>query len=335
MDDIANIKTDATIANILQKLKETKPKEALSTSKVQDKKDADKPPSLMVPVSEINVSNIPKKEVIKEEPKTTNVLKEDSITNKTILPWFNAKDLDLKLIHCITLNDVGNLEYNTIKADRPANDIASLKMRDKYMCDIDYYKSNHYVLYVKNFDSNYPSSRTYTPSKNSDMPINESADDLEMQRLSGDDFSLQVASSDKYYRFVVFTDLGTASFLVRQDDLSYPFGEANLNKWFEEMSNYTPIQEPTYEPNDLSLPEEISNIRDFRYDIITMHRPGIITLDSSDNDDNDYKVTIKLKDDYWFIPLKRILGCIKFYSTHKEKSLTDFKQFINKYFDLI
>jgi hypothetical protein len=143
-----------------------------------------------------------------------------------------------------------------------------------------------------------------------------------------------VVNVDKYYHYVVYTDLGTVDFLVRQDDLSFPFGESNLSKWFEETSNYVQIKRAKYEVNPRLLSDEANAVKDFKYDIITMHRPGVITLDSVDNQDANYKVTIKLKDEFSFIPINRILGCLKYYASHNTKSIDDFRRMLNKYFDV-
>ena len=81
MDSIENLKTDANIANILNKLKNTKP----STDKQPEQKQSDAPqdikkvPSLMVPVSEIPVSSIPEKIIQKkDDAQTRKVLKDNN-----------------------------------------------------------------------------------------------------------------------------------------------------------------------------------------------------------------------------------------------------------------
>jgi hypothetical protein len=326
MDSIENLKTDANIANILQKLKSAKPgpeKKEPSTT-IDTTKKTNAVPSLMVPATEISVTSLPKKEFIKKEPDVKHYLDKDNIDESVVLPWLKASDRDLKLLHYITFDDSGNLVYNTIKTDRPANDLASLKLRDNYVCDINYYKSRHYVLYVKQFESTIAYSRTFTPVEEG------------LEKVPTEDISLQVANDEKYDHYVVFTDLGIADFIVKKDDVAYPYLESNLSKWFEEVSNYHLLQNANYEPNPRFVDEDLSNkIRDFKYDIITMPRPGIITLDSVDNSDQDYKLHLTLKDEFSFLPLKRVLGCLRYYTTHSDKSFDDFKRFVNKYFNII
>jgi hypothetical protein len=327
MDDIENLKTDANIANILQKLKTVK--STPSTKKVSantDENDVNKniAPSLMKPVTDFTVTTIPKKEIIKEEPshvEQITVLNEDTYE---MLPWINKNDIDNKVLHYITFDDSGNIVYNTVRTDRPANDLASLKLRDNYVCDVDYYKSRHYVLYVKCIDSNYKHSRSFTTS-------NESVHTPELEKNISEDIALTVRDDDKYNHFIVFTDLGVAEFIAKADDVSYPYYESNLSKWFEEISNYYILSNIEYTPNSAI---DVESIKDFRYDIITMHHPGVITLDSIDND-SDYKLNISLKSEYAFLPMKRILGCLRYYVTHKEKSLDDFRCFIGKYFNIV
>ena len=66
-----------------------------------------------------------------------------------------------------------------------------------------------------------------------------------------------------------------------------------------------------------------------------MHMPGVITLDSVDNEDPGYQVHIRLKDEYSFIPLNKLLKCIRYYASHDEKSFDEFRRFINQYFDVV
>ena len=124
-------------------------------------------------------------------------------------------------------------------------------------------------------------------------------------------------------------------FIVRQDDITYPYGESNLSKWFEEVSNHTVLKNTEYKQNTRDISDEAASIREFKYDIITMHMPGVITLDSVDNEDPGYQVHIKLKDEYSFIPLNKLLKCLRYYASHDEKSFDEFMRFINQYFDVV
>lgn len=335
MDNIEDLKTDASIAYILQKLKETKPvkKPEAETDKT-DK--SDKENSLIVPVTDIPVNSFSKKEFpvkevqLEKEPETH----ENSFADNNILPWFSKSDKDLKLIHYLSLNDSGYLVHNSIKVSSPANDIASLKLKNNYVCDVDYYKSRHYVLHVAHFESNFPYSKTFTPTDESLQTANESAENPELVKISQDDVCKEVAQNEKYFHYVIFTDLGIADFIVRQDYLPFPYGESDLNKWFEESSNYVSVEMPNFKANPHIVSDKVNSIRDIKHDIITMHRPGIITLDSVDNNDSSYSIHLKLKDEFNFIQLNRILGCLKYYSQNESKSLDSFKRFINKYFDI-
>lgn len=333
MDDIESLKQDANIASILQKLKDTKPaKKPVSDTEVSKPKETQ---SLAVPVTDIPVNSFQKKEFpVKEVPLEKEAEhKYSSFADDKILPWFSKSDLDLRLIHYLSLDDSGNLVRNSIKVSSPANDIAALKMKSNYVCDIDYYKSKHYVLHIAHFESNLPYSKAYTPVDES-YSTNESDEHPELERISQDDIQHQVESNEKYFHYVVYTDLGVADFIVRQDDLPFPYGESNLNKWFEDTSNYIQLKNPNYVANSRLVSDNVVAIRDVKHDIITMHRPGVITLDSVDNDDEEYQIHLTLKDEFNFIPLNRVLGCLKMYSQSETKSLDNFRRFINKYFDV-
>jgi hypothetical protein len=109
----------------------------------------------------------------------------------------------------------------------------------------------------------------------------------------------------------------------------------NLDKWFETVSNTIVVENPNFESTkQTKLSDEANSIEDYKYNIITMTRPGIFILDSADNSDTEYQLTIKLKDEYSFIPIEKVLICLKKYSTSKTKSIDDFKRFINTYFDI-
>ena len=297
MEDIEGIKTDPMIGDILNKLKNAGEARIVNESKpvVIEKAAEDKQEEIIDNVvDENNVSN-------NDDAVDTSV---DVVQDTTcitddcdlILPWLNASDLDNELLHYATLDENGKLQYHSINLGKSDNEIAALKLSDNYVCDIDYYKSKHYVLYITQECDN-----------------------------TGGDCSL-------YYNFTVLTDLGTAKFTARGLDLTYPDSDSNLSKWFEDASNYVILSNPSYMPNpdcDNDL------IRDYKYDVITMNTPGVFTLDSIDNEDPNYNVMIKIKEEFRMIPLDRVLGCLKYYSTSKLKTIGDFRSFICKYFDVI
>ena len=175
MDDIENMPQDAGIAMILQRLKDTK-----SPDKVEDIKEVkDESPttSLIVPATEIPVASLPPKVMDrKENPEVNDTVAEKDLSEDPILPWFLRSDKDQKMLHYITFDESGNLVYNSIKTDRPANDLASLKLRDNYACDIDYYKSRHFVLCVKQFESDYSYSRSFAKLDEGRQRISEADD---------------------------------------------------------------------------------------------------------------------------------------------------------------
>lgn len=351
MEGIDDIKTDAHIANILKRLKDAAPAKKAKEENddvVEQTKEDNNPRSLEVSVKDIPVESIPRPVIDrKEDIKVNDTLEDHKFVEEGILPWFSKTDKDINLLHYIKLNNAGNLEYCSIKTDRPAEVIASLKIKPDYLCDIDYYKSRHYVLYAKQLDSDYTYNRTYTPENkvividetqivSDESTANESAGTSpELVKITSDDLTAEVACSDKYTHCVVFTDLGIADFIGKSDEVICSCCNPDLNKWFEETSNYIQLKNTEYDANPRVISEDAANIRDFKYDIVTMHRPGIITLDSVDNNDPDYQVHIKLKDEFNFIPMSRVLCCLKDYSLNSNKSIDDFRRFINRYFDII
>lgn len=342
MSDIENElpQQDAGIAMILQRLKDAKlhaQEKDESPKQDEESTETNAQQSLVASEQESQVESLPSYVIDrKDDQQVPEYIDEEDLSEESILPWFLKSDKDLKMLHYITFDNSGNLVYNSIKTDRPANDLASLKLRDNYACDIDYYKSRHFVLCVKQFDSDYSYSRSFAKLDECKQTISE-ADDSKpvLTRVSTEDVSTLVANADKYWHYVVFTDLGVADFIVRKDDITYPYGEANLSKWFEEVSNYTVLKNTEYRSNARDISDEAAAIREFKYDIITMHMPGVITLDSVDNEDPSYQVHIKLKDEYSFIPLNKMLKCLRYYASHDEKSFDEFRRFINKYFDIV
>ena len=338
MDNFDDIKTDENIANILRKLKNAKvdvPKHSTTPKTAEDNSNNVK--SYEVPVKDIPVmSAIPRQDTKQEvvpmpKPEVHDNAKDsdnsNGFTEDSILPWFSKADKDLSLLHYIRMTDSGDLEYCSMQTDRPAESIAALKLKPDYLCDIDYYISRHYVLYVKQLESDYSYHRTYTSESANSNP--------EMVKIDSDDIDAVVAGTDRYNHYVVFTDLGVADFIARQDDISHPCCNPDLSKWFEEVSNRIQLKNVSYVVNSRLVSDAVADIKDFKYDIITMHMPGVITLDSADNTDPDYQVHIRLKDEFAFLPLSRVLGCLKLYSTSEKKGMDDFRKFINKYFDVI
>lgn len=345
MAGIEDLKTDAQIASILKKLKEvpaekSKPTVVQTTTVATDR-------ALQIPASEVEVQDRSKLIQSPEEAaEETETIANYGFADENILPWFTSGDRDTNLFHYAKFDDVGNLVYSSASADK-LNEVASIKLKSDFACDIDYFKSGHYVLFVKQLDSNYSYSRLFTPCDESnnivvedtqiisdDNAVTEALDNsLELIKISTDDLAATVAESDKYCHFVVFTDKGIADFIARQDDVAYPYNEVDFNKWFEETSNLVQLKNARFDRNDLLVPDELSGIRDFKYDIITMHRPGIITLDSVDNQDQDYQIHLKLKDEYTFLPLSRVISCLKHYAANK--SVDEFRRFVNRYFDVI
>lgn len=354
MAGIDDIKTDEGIANILKKLKDAKvnapsPQKEIDSVKA-DNSSTIKSFGIQAKDIPVNVVKKPVPKVVmdrKQDPQVNDSIEDHKFVEDSILPWFSKADKDLYLLHYITINDSGALEYCSVKTDSPAETVAALKIKPNYLCDIDYYKSRHYVLYVKQLESDYSYHRLYTPeSKNivvddtqivsDDVTTNESANtNLELTKIDSDDLTAAVSDSGKYNHYVVFTDLGVADFIARQDEVVCPCCSPDLSKWFEEVSNHIQLKRTNYLANPRTLSPEASDIRDFKYDIVTMHTPGVITLDSVDNQDPDYQVHIRLKDEFDFLPFNRVLGCLKFYSSSDKKSTDDFRRFINKYFDVI
>lgn len=323
LDDIKHIKVDEGLADILQKVRAAGKKKDKSKNKEvkQDTSDASDN-AVESLVDKYNAANI-----------------EDDVDtfNAGTLPWFDESDKDDKYLHYIRIDDAGNLVYDKVKQDSTPNSIAALKMKDNYLCDVDYYKNKYNVLFVKQLDSDYPYSRSFVAQTNESLIevedtkiIDDSNEEHpELTKTATENISDEVAECDKYYHYVVFTDLGIADFIARADDVSYPYTESDLNKWFEDTSNRVPIKNPRFDETT-----ETVNIPDYKYDIVTMHRPGIFTLDSSDNETQS-PIHLQLKDEYSYIPIKNILECLKKYSSDDNKSFEDFKKFIVRYFEFI
>lgn len=330
---------DAGIAMILKKLKDIKPPKSHEDNKddskdSHDNDDSSKQKSLMVQATDIPVTRLHRTVTLnKEDIKVKDADEAINIEN-ALLPWFLESDKDTDKFHFATLDVSGNLVYNSAESSSNADYIASIKVKDDFACEIDYYKSRHYVLCVKQFESDYSCSNASLRFDEANSNISEvSYNTCNSNDSHLNDTLLSVANREKYWHYLVFTDLGIAEFDVRQDDISFPYGESNLSKWFEVVSNYSVLKNAKYTSNQECVCN--NSIKDLKYDIITMQTPGTIILDSIYNDDANYHVKIKLKDTCNFIPLEKIIKCIKYYATHKEKSFEDFNRFINSYFYII
>lgn len=331
-----NLKTDPNIAKILQKLKEADLQEPLYRDEASSDSEENNSSykgsytavknALATPIDDAN--DIP----------TYSDVSDNNFTSKCILPWFIPEDKDTALIHYLTVDDSNDIIEASIKADKPLDKIAALKLNKKYICDIEYYKSPHFVLAVKSFDHYYDNDISnievvdteFTKSDDNSLPeinVNLYKND---QCSKIEDFC---TGKETLYRYIIFTDLGIADFTTSTSCM-FPYNTQDLNKWFEHVSNYDVIYDAEFIPHsECNLSSAVQDIKDYKYDIITMHRPGFITLDSSESVDSNAKLNLKVKEKYSFIPLNRLLMCIKNYPD-SHKSLEDFKYFINKYFEI-
>lgn len=330
MSEIDNIKTDAGIALILKRLKKAGNKDTPSTEPVKESDSFDT-------------------DISQPSAETANSLVAANTCNKHmfILPWFSPDDKDSEFIHYVKLDTNGCLAYDKVRYDVSPSELAALKLQKNYLCDIDYYKSKHFVLAVKQIDSDYNISKSdvalldkdsieveeisFVDGNESTVTESYSPCDACLTKTATEDALSQVMQLPTYKHFVVFTDLGIVEFIAADCDIEYPYTTENLSRWLEETSNCVQLKQPKYTSNE----DVDSSIRDFKYDLITMHIPGIISLDSSDNENSDYSLTLKVKDEYSFIPLSRILGCFKYYATSSLKSIDDFRRFVCRYFDII
>ena len=327
-----NLKTDPNIAKILQKLKEADLQEPLyhdeNLNYSEDKYNVNYSSfdnSLATQVDDAN--NI----------QTYNDISDNNFTSKCILPWFTSEDKDSTLIHYLKVDDTGDVVKANIASSEPLDKIALLKLNKKYICDIEYYKSRHFVLAVKNFENYYNDNKNIEVLDTEFVKSDENnLHDINVNLYSNDkcsDIETFCTGKESLYRYIVFTDLGIADFTTNSS-CTFPYNTQDLNKWFEQVSNYDTIYDAEFISNDeCNLSNKIHDIKDYKYDIITMHRPGFITLDSSESNDSNEKLNLKIKEKYSFIPLNRLLLCIKNYP-NSNKSFEDFKYFINKYFEI-
>lgn len=337
MSVIGGVRIDEGLADILKKLKETESKEKESDKNNEDNSvEVEKAKESFTDLSTDKVSKVVQLDT--KEVKPTADTDGDSIDDE-ILPWFTKNDKDTDLIHYLKLDENGKIVSATIRADKSIGDLAALKLKSNYLCDVDYYKSKHFVLFVKKLNSDYEYSRSFIAT-NEDTKKNIVVEDTtfvddnpELLKVPTENVTTLVADSTSYTHYIVFTDLGVADF-ISNDDMIYSINSDDLSKWFEIVSNSSLIKNAKFDKNKLVLSDKAESIRDFKYNLITVRRPGIFTLDSMDNDDPNYHLNIKLKDEFSFIPGDSVLKCIKSYSSGN-KSIGEFRRFIDRYFDII
>ncbi len=268
-----------------------------------------------------------------------NYAKDSDLVEADILPWFSHDDCDTQFFHYMDLSG----EHKCVKASTPIKEITTLQLNKTFLCSLQYFKSKHNVLSVRQLVSDYSYSRSFIAANESvknnivleDVTLIESNNsNPTLTKVSTEDVTQKVVDSYTYYHFIVYTDLGIADFVAKSDDISYPYNENDLNDWFEKVSNLVTIKNPHFESNkDIQLAASLENVLDYNYNLISVIRPGLIVLDSSDNTNDNYKVFLKVKNEYSFIPAIQFLRCLKTYSINK-KSNDDLKLFLNKYFDV-
>lgn len=345
MSVIGGVRIDEGLADILKKLKETESKEkAKDNADKADKIDTSKASENSKNTEHDTFTSLPTDKVYsvvpldKKETKSTANTNGDNLS-EDILPWFTKSDKDTELIHYLKLDDNGKIVPATIRSDKSIGDLAALKLKSNYLCDVDYYKSKHFVLYVKQLNSDYEYSRSFIATNESAskvITVEDTTfvdDNPELIKVPTENVTTVVADSTRYTHYIVFTDLGIADF-ISNDDMIYTVSNEDLSKWFEIVSNSSLIKNAKFDKNSIIMSSSAESIRDYKYNLITIRRPGIFTLDSMDNDDSDYHLNVKLKDEYSFIPSESILKCFKLYS-NGSKSIVEFRQFIDRYFDII
>lgn len=349
MADVGGIRIDEGLADILSKLRQSnlskdQPSNSSAvTTALADKASDSSAKSLVDRFSsqvKVNTNNLIQS-FTRQDYKNLEVAE---FIDEDILPWLSYSDRDTDNIHYIN----SKFEQVSTKANKTPNDIAALKMSRDFLCECDYFKSKHYVLHVRQLDSDYSYSRSFIAAnesaKNSivveDTQIVDNIENqLTLEKVPTENLTSNVVDSYKYFHFIVFTDLGIADFVAKSDDVSYPYSYQNskeLDDWFESVSNTAILNNARFDSNkQYELPDTINSIIDYDYNLISMRRPGVFTLDSDSNQDSSYKVTIKLKDEFSFITTNSIISCLKRYSTSSKKSIDDLKRFLNRYFEVM
>ena len=349
MADIGGIRIDEGLADILSKLRQSnsKNKEETERSAADQAVNAnihDNDTKSLVDRFSSQVKINPNNLIQSFTRQDYSDLESAGFTEESILPWLSYSDRDTENIHYIN----SKFDLVTTKSNKTPNDIAALKMSKDFLCECDYFKSRHYVLYVRQLNSDYSYSRSLVAANESvknnlivedTLVIDEFDNQPTLKKVPTENITGSVVDSYQYFHFVVFTDLGIADFVANSDDISYPYSYQNnreLNEWFETISNTVIIKNARFDSNkQYELSDEVNNILDYKYNLISMRRPGVFTLDSDSNQDSSYNITIKLKDQFSFIPTNSIISCLKRYATSSTKSIDDFKQFLNRYFEVM
>lgn len=339
---IGGVQIDEGLADILKKLKETDKKEEV-------KEKEDNPQEDQNNIDTNNITTLPTEKfsstvsLDNDEMKVSTELNNDSLSDD-ILPWFKKSDKDTELIHYLKLDENGKVVSATVRADKAIGDLAAIKLKNNYLCDVDYYKSNHFVLFMKQLDSDYEYSRSFIATNEEASHnitiedtkfIEDDSNNPELNKVPTENVAALVADRTKYTHYIVFTDLGVADFISNDDAMYLANSIQDLSKWFEFVSNNALIKNARFDRSSLlSMDPLVNSIRDYKYNLITIRRPGVFTLDSMDNDDSNYHLNIKLKDEFSFIPSDNILKCFKLYS-NGNKSIDDLRKFIDRYFNII
>lgn len=371
MTDVAGIRIDEGLADILTRLKKAnieQRKEKEENEASQEKEDDS--PKIVNPLEGCSTQILSNKMSLDIKEDAIQEITKSNFQEADRLPWFDEADIDTSYIHYITITDEGLMTYGKVKADKSAGDIAALKLKNDYVCDITYFKSPHYVLCVNQTESNYPNDRVFTATNESlldavaDNEINkddvtveetilddvyddaenftntdnvsdlvEEPDSLEAQKEAPVNSIVADNPNNVYTHYTVYTDTGVIDFVARQSDVYYPSG--NLNGWLEETSNQVIIKKASFRSNKNDKQQDaVKQIKDYTYNLITMQRPGVFTLDSIDNEDPEYQIHIKLKDEYVFVPTTGVIGCLKHYA-NGHKDVESLKCFLNMYFDVL
>ena len=370
MTDVAGIRIDEGLADILTRLKKAnveQRKEKEEKEAAQEKQEES--PKVVNPLERCSTQILSNKLSLGTKEDAIQEIKESSFQEADILPWFDEADIDTAYIHYITITDEGLMAYNKVKADKSVGDIAALKLKNDYVCDVTYFKSPHYVLCVNQSESNYPNDRVFTATNESlidaatsdrvntdDITVEETVlDDIydgaekftDTDNVSDlveepDSFEAQKEvpvnsvvtdnPNNVYTHYTVYTDTGVIAFVARQSDVYYPSG--NLSEWLEETSNQVVVKRTSFKSNKADEQQDaVKQIKDYTYNLITMQRPAVFTLDSMDNEDPEYQIHIKLKDEYSFIPTTGVIGCLKHYA-NGHKDVESLKRFLNMYFEV-
>jgi hypothetical protein len=349
MADVGGIRIDEGLADILSKLRQSESSKAKSSKSsavataLADKASDSSDKSLVDRFSsqvKVNTSSL----IHTFTNQDYKSLESAGFTEEDVLPWLSYSDRDTENVHYIN----SKFELVSTKISKTPNDAAALKMSKDFLCECDYFKSRHFVLHVRQLDSDYSYSRSFIAANESarnniivedTQVIDEAENQPTLKKVATENLAGDVVDSYKYFHFVVFTDLGIADFVANSEDISYPYAynsNKELDEWFENVSNTVIMQNARFDSNkQYELSDEVNNIRDYNYSMISMRRPGVFTLDSDSNQDSNYKLTIKLKDEFSFIPTNSIISCLKRYSISTKKSIDDFKRFLNRYFEVL